>query len=152
MQVQKRDGKLEKYDHRKIINAIAAAGEATKEFSRKEAEKLSCKFIIRKDIINIEEIQNRVEEILMGSEYKATARAYIKFRYQRERVRNLSSDTVVNEYVRNLDWTVKENSNSSYSAQGLNNYITTKVLSNYWLDVLYPKEINYYFSISCATV
>ena len=141
MNVKKRDGSIVEYDHAKIINAIALAGEATKEFGNLEAKKISYKFIIKKDLVTIEEIQDIVEDALMSSKYRKTARAYIRFRYQRERLRNLNSDTVVNEYVKNLDWSIKENSNTSYSAQGLNNHITTKVLSNYWLDVLYPKEI-----------
>ena len=141
MKVIKRNGSKVEYDHNKIIIAIAKAGKATGQFDKEEAETISYKFIIKKDIVNIEEIQDRVEDALMMSKYKKTARAYIRYRYQRERMRNLNADTLVSEYVGNIDWEVKENSNASYSVQGLNNYITTKVLSKYWLDVLYSEEI-----------
>jgi len=88
MNVKKRDGSLVKYNHEKIINTIAKVGEATGEFDKKEAEILACKFIACKDIIDILGIQNIIEDILVSSKYKKTARIYTRVCYQKNRVIN----------------------------------------------------------------
>ena len=49
--------------------------------------------------------------------------------------------TLVEGYLKQLDWKVNENSNMSYSIQGLNNYIASEVSKNYWLNKIYNEKI-----------
>lgn len=148
--IKKRNGKTVKFQQDKITQALAKAGAATGEFDSKTAARLSDKLIekatqdIAKKIPTVEEIQDIAEDVLLSSRYKKTAKAYILYRDQHEKLRQLinSSQTdLVDAYIGNIDWRVKENSNMGYSLQGLNNYIAAEVSKNYWLDKIYPKEI-----------
>lgn len=149
--IEKRDGSLMKFDPEKIAQAIERAGEATHEFGRDIAEKLTQKVI---DILNrqfdadnlptVEKVQDAVEHILMDSVFEETAKAYIVYRRQHDELRKarlLDSDTLVEEYLGEDTWYVKENSNMTYSLQGLNNFIAAQITERYWLNKLYPIEI-----------
>ena len=146
----KRDGRIEKFDASKITNAIAKAGEATGEFSYNEASKLTIKVlniasqIIKDKIPTVEEIQDIVEEVLLYSPYKKTAKAYILYRDQHRMIREISSKfniDLIDSYLTKSDWKVKENSNMSFSLQGLNNYISQEITKAYWLNKLYPQRV-----------
>ena len=79
-------------------------------------------------IPEVEQIQDFVEEILLASPYKKTAKAYIIYRDQHAKIREITSASqvgLVDQYLDRLDWQVNENSNMAYSLQGLNNYIST---------------------------
>ena len=92
----------------------------------------------------VEEIQDIVEEILLGSPFKKTAKAYILYRAQHAQIREISAKAttdLVEQYIKKLDWKINENSNMSYSLQGLNNYISSEVTSEYWQNCIYPPEI-----------
>ena len=152
-QVQKRDGRIVDFEQEKITNAIHKALTATTKKDGKEARALSAKVVelmnrrYRKDEIpKIEEIQDIVEEVLIMDGYAETAKAYILYREQRRRVREASTAIdeaveMVDKYIQELDWQVKENANMAYSLQGLNHYVTSAVTKKYWLDKIYPKEV-----------
>jgi len=149
-QIKKRSGRTVPFDKNKITAAIAKAGEATGEFGLKEAAKLTKKIIIRaeksiKDAIpQVEQIQDIVEDVLLRSKFKKTAKAYIIYREQHAQLRDIANSFnsgLVEQYLRRTDWQVKENSNMSYSLQGLNNYVSSEISKNYWLNKIYPKNI-----------
>ncbi len=85
-----------------------------------------------------------MEEVLLASPYKKTAKAYIIYRDQHARIRDMVSTAgvrLIDQYLEKLDWQVSENSNMAYSLQGLNNYIASEVSKTYWLNKIYPPEI-----------
>ena len=148
--IRKRDGRIVKFDSERITNAISKAGAATGEFGRDVAKKLTIKVlaiaqqVIKDRIPTVEEIQDIVEEVLMASPYRKTAKAYIIYREQHARIREIISQAttdLVNQYLNKIDWEVNENSNMSFSLQGLNNYISSKISKVYWLNKIYPEEI-----------
>ena len=148
--IRKRDGRIVPFDPERITNAISKAGAATGEFDREMAAKFTIKVlaiaqqVIKDRIPTVEEIQDIVEEVLMASPYRRTAKAYILYREQHARIREIISkaDTdLVDQYLDKLDWEVNENSNMSFSLQGLNNYISSKISRVYWLSKIYPEEI-----------
>jgi ribonucleoside-triphosphate reductase (formate) len=92
----------------------------------------------------VEEIQDIVERVLLDSPFYKTAKAYILYREQHAQIRKITTRAnvdLVNHYIEKLDWKIRENSNMSYSLQGLNNYISSEVTSEYWLNSIYPPEI-----------
>ena len=92
----------------------------------------------------VEDIQDIVERVLLDSPYYQTAKAYIIYREQHNQIRNITTKAsvdLVENYIQKMDWKIKENSNMSYSLQGLNNYISSDVTSEYWLSRIYPPEI-----------
>ncbi|MBW1774168.1 MAG: ribonucleoside triphosphate reductase [Deltaproteobacteria bacterium] len=148
--IKKRDGRLVEFDSSKITGAIAKAGEATGEFGEREAKKLTLKVLTLAhemrlgDCPDVEEFQDIVERILLDSPFHRTAKSYILYREQHAQIRAMAADKnidLVESYVKKLDWKVNENSNMCYSLQGLNNYISSDVTSEYWLNRIYPPEI-----------
>ena len=146
----KRDGRIVNFDAEKITNAIEKAGAATKEFKRDVAEKFTIKVLnlayqmFGEKTPTVEQIQDIVEEVLISSPFIKTAKAYIIYREQHSKLREIKSKADVNlveSYLGKMDWEVKENSNMSFSLQGLNNYISSNVSKAYWLNKIYPKEI-----------
>jgi ribonucleoside-triphosphate reductase len=149
-QIKKRNGQVVSFDKKKITIAIAKAGKATGEFDSKEANKLAKKVIIRTEKIirdavpQVEQIQDIVEDILLHSKFKKTAKAYILYRDQHKQLRDIANsfnNDLIEQYLYKTDWQVKENSNMSYSLQGLNNYISSEISKNYWLNKIYPENI-----------
>jgi len=151
--VQKRDGLIVDFDESRISGAIEKAITATGEGdgikSKKLAEKV-VKIISRRfrknEIPQVEQIQDIVEEVLILENLVDTARAYILYRDQRRKIREAvgtidESVEMVDRYIQELDWQVKENANMAYSLQGLNHYVTSAVTKKYWLNKIYPKEI-----------
>ena len=148
--IKKRDGQVVAFNTQKISRAILNAGKSTGEFGETESEKLKDEVIayaeehLNSSVPNVEEIQDIVEDILLSSRYKKTAKAYILYRDQHKKLREITNrmnNGLVNDYLKKLDWLVKENSNMSFSLQGLNYYVSSEVTKNYWLNMVYPENI-----------
>lgn len=151
--IRKRDGRLESFDPKKIENAIIAAVKAVggedvekaKEITRQTVSFLE---VVYKDdrVPTVENVQDLVEKVLIENGHAKTAKTYILYREQHAKLRQtreLLSDAVnmVDNYIQQKDWRVKENANMGYSLQGLNNFISTAVSNKYWLNRIYSKEI-----------
>lgn len=151
--IAKRDGSVVKFNQAKITEAIFRALTATKKGSRSLAKALSDQVVallsrrLKKEALpNVEDIQNLVEEILISNHLFETARAYILYREQHRKIREIkkaaeNSIGMIEQYLNEIDWRVRENSNMSYSLQGLNNYIAASTTREYWLNRIYPPEI-----------
>ncbi len=149
-QIKKRDGRVAEFDSSKITSAIEKAGEATGEFNGREAKKLTMKVVmLARDmrlgaIPEVEELQDIVEQVLLDSPFYQTAKAYIIYREQHNQIRKIAIKEnvgLMESYIQRMDWKVKENSNMSYSLQGLNNYISSGITAEYWLNKIYPPEV-----------
>jgi len=149
-EIRKRDGRVVPFDSSKITAAIAKAGKATDEFGEKEAKKMTLRVLTLAHELRlgpspeVEEIQDIVERVLLDSPFYKTAKAYILYREQHAQIRAIVSSAsvgMVENYIQKLDWRVNENSNMCYSLQGLNNYISSDITSEYWLNKIYPPEI-----------
>ncbi|MCX7816671.1 MAG: ribonucleoside triphosphate reductase [Syntrophales bacterium] len=148
--IRKRDGRLVEFDAQKITNAIAKAGAATGEFDEKTARRLTIRVLNLAEklygdqVMGVEDVQDIVEEVLLSSPYRRTAKAYIIYRDQHARLREIANKMevdLVDQYLKKIDWKVNENSNMDYSLQGLNNYISSEVSKVYWLNEVYSPEI-----------
>jgi ribonucleoside-triphosphate reductase len=148
--IKKRDGRRVAFHTSKIMSAIERAGLETGEFAEAQAHKLAEKVVARaeKELFvktpSVEQIQDIVEEVLLESRYKKTAKAYIIYRDQHEKIRDIANAErvdLIDQYLSKLDWRVNENSNMDYSLQGLNNYIAGEVSKTYWLNKIYTPEI-----------
>ncbi len=146
--ITKRDGSIAPFQSEKIYMAILRAGNATHEFGAKEAKAFSTKVsqIFQEENTSVEEIQNSVENILLDSPYKKSAKAFILYRQKRidaRKDRNSLVDvqTTINEYLERQDWRVNANSNQGYSLGGLILNTAGKVSANYWLTHVYPSEV-----------
>ena len=148
--IVKRDGKQEKFNSKKIQQAILKAGTATGEFGEQISLNLTVKVLsiaqetLKNTKPTVEQIQDIVEEVLLNSPYKASAKAFIIYRDQHSKMREVISKfnvDLVDNYLSKADWQVKENSNMSYSLQGLNNYISSEVSKVYWLNKIYTDDI-----------
>lgn len=148
--IKKRDNTILPFEAEKITSAILNSGKATGEFDYDVAKNLTLHVLnlaqqaISREVPTVEEIQDIVEEVLLSSPFKKSAKAYILYRDQHNKIREIVSNAEINlidKYLEKLDWQVKENSNMAYSLQGLNNYIASEVSKIYWLNKIYPPEI-----------
>lgn len=148
--IRKRDGRIVSFDENKIVTAVLKAGMASGEFGEAEAKKLAKKItdrlpeVIRRKIPTVEEMQDVVEEVLLASKYRTTAKAYIIYRQKHAEMREMAEAQrvdLMDQYINNIDWQVKENSNMAYSLQGLNNYVSSEISKSYWLNKIYTPEI-----------
>ncbi len=150
--IRKRNGKVVTFERKKIFNAIWAAVEAVGGHDKERVEYLIeqvIKLLKRKygpdGTPSVEHTQDLVEKVLIENGHAKTAKAYILYREQHKNIRevtNLLRDiSIIDDYLDESDWHVKENSNMTYSLQGLNVHISQKVTSNYWLNNIYPKEV-----------
>ncbi len=153
--ILKRDGKIVEFNSEKITSAIQKAAETTNEFDIQTARKLTRQVLeITKKLVeekkdqlripSVEEIQDIVETVLLSSEYKKTAKNYILYREQHSRLRDFIQNAnvdMVDDYLKKLDWQVRENSNMTYSVQGLNNYLASNLSKSYWLNKIYSKKV-----------
>ena len=151
--VQKRDGKVVDFNIDKIRHAITSAFDACeRNYNQDTIDFLSLKVTsdfepkIENGIITVEHIQDSVESVLIKAGYDDVAKAYILYRKQRERIRNLSTTLVdykqiVDNYLHINDWRVKENSTVTYSVGGLILSNSGAVTANYWLSEIYDEEI-----------
>ena len=148
--IKKRDGRTAKFDRKKIEKAIEKAGLETGEFDAAQAVELTDKVLgvletrNQKRLPSVEDIQDIVEDALIDSKFKKTAKAYIIYRDQHKKLREITSNAhvdLIDKYLKNLDWKVNENSNMGYSLQGLNNYVSAEITKTYWLDKIYTSKI-----------
>src|SRR5690606_21558899 len=147
--LRKRDGSLVPFDLGKIQRAIAAAGQASGEFGGAHAQALADAVLARlleQRELDVEQVQDRVERVLMEAGYYPTARAYIVYRERHGRLRRDRKALVgvaasMNEYLSREDWRVRANANQGYSLGGLILNVSGKVTANYWLDEVYSPEI-----------
>ncbi len=150
--VTKRDGTLAPFDSSKIFNAINKAGQNTGEFGEEESWLLTAQVLkvlkhkFAESLPSIEQIQDIVEQVLISANYFATAKAYILYRDQRNRMRSdkkvmVDVESSINEYLEKLDWRVNANANQGYSNGGLILNVSGKVTANYWLSHVYPAVV-----------
>ena len=150
--VTKRDGSRAAFDASKIESAILRAGQATGEFDAAEAAGIASQAVkviahrFQGKPPSIELIQDVVEQALIAADYVKTARAYIAYREQHQRLREdrrtlMDVGASVGEYLDKSDWRVNANANQGYSLGGLILNTSGKVIANYWLSHVYPPEI-----------
>jgi len=151
--VQKRDGKVVDFSIAKISDAIKKAFEAQeKEYNQDVIDFLALKVTadyspkIKDGVIAVEDIQDSVESVLVQAGYADVAKAYILYRRQREKLRNLGNTALdyketVDKYLKMNDWRVKENSTVTYSVGGLILSNSGAITANYWLSEIYDDEI-----------
>ena len=151
--VIKRDGKNVSLDLSKIGRAITQAFEACERTYHQDVIdflvlKVTSDFSskVENNSITVENIQDSVESVLIKAGYDDVAKAYILYRKQREKLRNLSSTIldykeIVNNYLKINDWRVKENSTVTYSVGGLILSNSGAITANYWLSEVYDEEI-----------
>ncbi|MDD6021299.1 MAG: ribonucleoside triphosphate reductase [Oscillospiraceae bacterium] len=149
----KRDGKIVDFNLSKISHAITQAFDACERQSTPDiidflALKVTADFEpkIKDELISVENIQDSVESVLIKAGYDDVAKAYILYRKQREKVRNIKNTLIdykeiVNSYVNITDWRVKENSTVTYSVGGLILSNSGAITANYWLSEIYDEEI-----------
>ncbi|MDH4330144.1 MAG: ribonucleoside triphosphate reductase [Candidatus Moranbacteria bacterium] len=149
----KRSGRVVPFKQEKVVAAVLKAFKETGEGAEKEAEKVGAKVVqmLNKQyrdgsVPEIEEVQDVVEKVLMVLDFDETAKAYILYRDQHRKVRETKDalkDAIdlVEGYISESDWRVKENSNMGFSLQGLNNHISSAVSSKYWMNRVYTKNI-----------
>ena len=151
--VVKRDGKVVPFDLSKISTAIFQAFDACqKQFNQDIIDFLALKVTAQFEPkivdgkIEVEHIQDAVESVLIKAGYDDVAKAYIIYRRQREKIRNLNATMVdykaiIDNYLNINDWRVKENSTVTYSVGGLILSNSGAVTANYWLSEIYDDEI-----------
>jgi ribonucleoside-triphosphate reductase len=150
--VRKRDGSVVQFQLDKIADAIWKAVKAVGGQDQEKSNRLATLVLEELDkkygadgIPGVEDVQDSVEKVLIKEGHDQTAKAYILYRKSHEELRTVKGlfDTIeaVDDYIGLNDWMVKENSNMGYSLQGLNNYIATKIITNYWLRRVYPEAI-----------
>ena len=151
--VLKRDGEQVEFNVGKIGGAIRKAFEATStEYNDSVIDFLALKVTadfqpkIKDSLVSVEDIQDSVEAVLSRGGYESVAKAYILYRRQREKLRNMRSTyldykDLVNSYVDAMDWRVKENSTVTYSVGGLILNNSGAITANYWLSEVYDDEI-----------
>ncbi|MDR0968386.1 MAG: ribonucleoside triphosphate reductase [Holosporaceae bacterium] len=151
--ILKRNGEKVAFDSEKIVNAIRKAGIETGEFTEADARHIAYKVIKvlkrrrNHETPDIEQIQDIVEQVLIGENYFKTARAYIVYREKRGEIRKDKKNLVdavlsVNEYLDRLDWRVNANANQGYSIGGMILNISGKMIANYWLNKVYPEYVS----------
>ena len=151
--VIKRDGQLVEFNIAKISAAIGKAFDALHKQSHPSVLDLLALHVtadfekkIKNDCIAVEDIQDSVEKVLSESGYADVAKAYILYRKQREKIRNVNSTLLnykdlVDNYLQINDWRVKENSTVTYSVGGLILSNSGAITANYWLSEIYDSEV-----------
>lgn len=151
--IRKRDGRVVDFDQEKITEAIWKAARSVGGKDRKTSEKLSGKVVAvmeyqfsDKEIPTVEEVQDIVEKVLIKNGHSKTAKTYILYRHQHEKIRETRSVMVdaintISEYLSQSDWRVRENSNEAFSFSGLLLHTAGKVMSNYNLSEMYTPQI-----------
>ena len=152
--VKKRNGLATEFDIKKISDAITSAFEACdKQFNNNIIDFIALKVTadfepkIKEGFVTVEDIQDSCENVLVQAGYADVAKAYILYRRQREKLRNMKSTIldykdIVDQYVKNMDWRVKENSTVTYSVGGLILSNSGAITANYWLSEIYDDEIS----------
>ncbi len=151
--VVKRDGEIAGFNLTKIAEAISKAFKATDKFYTDDiinllALRVTADFQdkVEDNKIHVEDVQDSVEHVLEQTGYTDVAKAYILYRKNREKIRNMKSTIldykeIVDSYVKEEDWRVKENSTVTYSVGGLILHNSGSITANYWLSEIYDEEI-----------
>lgn len=149
--ITKRDGTVNKFDSVKVHSALLRAGQASTEFSEKEAKRLTALVVqlLEKsnvELPSVEQIQDTVEAVLFDTSYRKTLHAFIIYRQQHKILRAdhrilVEVGASVNEYLNKQDWRVNANANQGYSLGGLILNISGKIIANYWLHHVYSPEV-----------
>ena len=148
----KRDGRRERFDSKKIVEAIFKAAKACGGDDYARAEELTHQVL---DIAalefngrdpEVENIQDIVEKVLINNGHARTAKAYILYREKRKGAREINAligatIEMFSDYLKDKDWSIKENANTQKSVNGLNNYIRETFTKKYWLHEIYPQEV-----------
>ncbi len=151
-QIRKRDGRIVPFSVSRVTHALERAGSSTGEYNRDIAQRLTIRVVnllantVADPIPTVEQVQDIAEEVLLESPFRRTARAFIVYRDQHKRLREIAAKSdvaLIDGYLKQLDWQVRENSNMSYSLQGLNNYISSTVSQSYWMNAIYPPEVRH---------
>jgi len=153
MYVIKRDGRREIFNPEKIYKAVEKAFIATETPNVAEWSKIVSDRVVAElkqsyganGGIDIEKIQDKVEDVLMKTGNTNVARAYIRYRFQHEIIRNQEkaqnyTNKLFKEYLGLGTWEIKENSNMGFSVQGLNRFVTSKATNAFWQSIL-PEEV-----------
>ncbi len=153
IKVVKRDGEVAEFNLGKISNAISKAFNATQKLYNDDIINLLSLRVtsdfqkkVTDDTISVEDVQDSVEHVLEQTGYTDVAKAYILYRKNREKIRNMKSTIldykeIVNSYVKEEDWRVKENSTVTYSVGGLILHNSGSITANYWLSEIYDEEV-----------
>ena len=150
--IRKRDGSVVFFQPDKIENAIWKSVRAVGGKDRERAKEVATQVVEKLErihgehgIADVEDVQDLIEKVLIEEGHAKVGKAFILYRKSREELRDVKGlfDTIeaVEDYIGLNDWMVKENSNMGYSLQGLNNYIATKIVSNYWMRRIYPEAV-----------
>ncbi len=151
--IKKRNNVLVEFNPQKIADAIFKAVQSVGGSDRSMAEKISDKVVGYLEILykdggypSVESVQDLVEKILIEEGHAKTAKAYILYRSRRSELRKSKevfseANKLLDQYLVREDWKVNENSNMTYSLQGLNNYISTAFTKHYWLNKIYPQYV-----------
>ncbi|GAJ15357.1 unnamed protein product, partial [marine sediment metagenome] len=152
VQIRKRDGRIVDFAQEKITKAIWGAAQAVGGKDRKLAERLSNRVValleekFLQEISGVEDVQDLVEKVLIEEGHARTAKAYILYRKQHESLRRIKTtfvevEKIVSDYLSQIDWRVRENSNIGYSMSGLMLHVAGSVVADYTLDRIYSMEI-----------
>ncbi len=153
IKVIKRDGEVSEFKLQKIQNAIIKAFDATENVYDENIINLLTLRVTsdfqdktKDETIQVEDIQDSVEHVLEETGYTDVAKSYILYRKNREKIRNMKSTILdykelVDSYVKEEDWRVKENSTVTYSVGGLILHNSGSITANYWLSEIYDDEI-----------
>lgn len=151
--IRKRNNVLVEFDPSRIATAIFKAVESVGGNDRDTADRVASKVVSYLEIVykdggnpSVETVQDLVEKILIEEGHAKTAKAYILYRQQHTEIRKTKelfteANKLLDNYISKDDWKVNENSNMTYSLQGLNNYISTSFTTHYWLHKIYPRHI-----------
>ncbi len=151
--VEKRNGEKVDFDKSKIENAVFKALTSSNQGGKKEAKEISDRVFdlllrrfSRDEVPQVEQIQDIVEEVLIMEDLTKAAKNYILYREKRREIREVEAEfdksaNLVEDYIDEIDWQVKENANMTYSLQGLNQYVTSHVSKEYWLNKIYPENV-----------
>ena len=150
--IKKRDGKIVPFDQNKITEAIWKAAQAVGGEDKELAYTLSDEVVavleekFAHKIPTVEEVQDAVEKVLVENGHAKTAKAYILYREEHRKIRDmqqllLNVGGVVDGYANREDWRVKENANMGFSFSGLTWHVAGSVMAYYALNSVYPQEI-----------
>lgn len=153
LNVKKRDGNIVPFDITKIKVAIEKAFDAVQRaYTEDVIDMIALRVVsnfnekVKDDIITVEDIQDSVEVVLIQASFVDVSKAYILYRKQHEKIRDMGSAMLdykktVNDYLKVNDWRVKENSTVTYSVGGLILSNSGAITANYWLNEIYDEEI-----------
>lgn len=146
-----RDGFEENFDRQKIYESVLRAGKASGEFNEATAKNLTNKIerLLKQRILNryltVNEIQETIENLLIDFNYKESLKIFITKRVQHDSLKEIIKTfdvDLMERYLEKRDWQIAENSNITFSLQGLYHYLTAEACKMYWLKKIYPTEIS----------